>query len=110
LNESDEFSDEIFDNSDIDPLFCINSESDSNSSSEDENQSDNGFLQTSSNSNNAQPKWTTVSDRNQKHFNFSGASGPSVILDEFAKPINFFKLFLTNEIIQIIIDETNRNT
>lgn len=56
-----------------------------------------------------QPTWNTVSGNYQKHFNFIGNSGPLVILNEGSGPIDFFKLFLIDEIIQLMVIETKRN-
>jgi len=110
LNESyDSFSESI-DDSDTDPLFQIENESNSDfdDSTEDEDEEDHS-ISVHNNVQPLQPAWNIVSGNNQKHFNFIGNSGPLVILDEGSGPIDFFKLFLTDEIIQLMVIETNRN-
>ncbi|KAL4143907.1 hypothetical protein QTP88_006161 [Uroleucon formosanum] len=51
-----------------------------------------------------------IDDSDTDPINFIGNYGPLVILDEVSEPIDFFKLFLTDEIIQLMVIETNRNT
>lgn len=104
LNDSYESSNEIFDDSDADPLFRIESESNSDSSGDE----DQNIIPTPVTYNN-KSIWNTVSGKYQKHFNFIGNPGPAVILDEDSGPIDYFKLFLTDEIIQLMVIETNRN-
>ncbi|CAI6355027.1 unnamed protein product [Macrosiphum euphorbiae] len=103
LNESyDSFSESI-DDSDTDVLFQIENESNSDfdDSTEDEDEEDHS-ISVHNNVQPLQPAWNIVSGNNQKHFNFIGNSGPLVILDEGSGPIDFFKLFLTDEIIQLL--------
>jgi len=102
LDDSDTFS------SDSDPLYHVESEnnSDSQESSNDDDQIEDQTLPTS---NNNQSKWNTVTGNNQKNFNFTANSGPLVILDENIGPMNYFKLFFTDEIIELMVIETNRN-
>lgn len=45
---------------------------------------------------------------NPRHFNFIGNSGPLVTLVKNYEPIDYFKLFLLDEIIRLMIIETNR--
>lgn len=111
LNESYVSFSESIDDGDTDPLFQIECEnnSDIQDSIEDEDENHSISVHTR---NNVQPlhlAWNTVSGDNQKHFNFIGNSGPLVILDEGSGPIDFFKLFLTDKIIQLMVIGTNRN-
>ncbi|KAL4104076.1 hypothetical protein QTP88_019389 [Uroleucon formosanum] len=109
LNESYDSLSKIND-SDTDPLFRIESESNSDfqDSTEDEEEDEDEDHSISVH-NTIQSTWNTVSGNYQKHFNFIGNYGPLVILDEVSEPIDFFKLFLTDEIIQLMVIETNRN-
>jgi hypothetical protein len=109
LNESYDFLSESIDDSDTDPLFRIESESDFQDSTEDEGEDEDHSISEHNNVQPLQSTWNTVSGNYQKHFNFIGNSGPLVILDECSGPIDFFKLFLTDEIIQLMVIETNRN-
>lgn len=111
LDDADNFSSDSFDDSDSDPIYCVESEnnSDSQESSDDEvdeNQIEHLILSTP---NNSQSNWKAVTGTNQKNFNFMGNSGPLVILDEDMGPMDYFKLFCTDEIIQLMVIETNRN-
>ncbi|KAL4101274.1 hypothetical protein QTP88_021294 [Uroleucon formosanum] len=109
LNESYDSLSEI-DDSDTDPLFRIESESNSDfqdsTEGEEEDEDEDHSISVH---NTIQSTWNTVSGNYQKHFNFIGNYGPLVILDEVSEPIDFFKLFLTDEIIQLMVIETNRN-
>ncbi|XP_026819540.1 piggyBac transposable element-derived protein 4-like [Rhopalosiphum maidis] len=108
LDDSDNFSSDSFDDNDSDPIYCVENEnnSDSQESSDDEDQIENQILPIS---NNSQSNWNTVTGTNQKNFNFTGNSGPLVILDEDIGPMDYFKLFLTDNIIELMVIETNRN-
>uniref|UniRef100_A0A2S2Q1P2 Uncharacterized protein n=1 Tax=Sipha flava TaxID=143950 RepID=A0A2S2Q1P2_9HEMI len=108
LNESYDSLSEIIDDSDTVLLFRIESESDFQDSTEDESEDEDHSI-SEYNFQPLQPTWNTISGNYQKHFNFIGNSGPLVILDEGSGPIDFFKLFLTDEIIQLMVIETNRN-
>ncbi|KAL4103566.1 hypothetical protein QTP88_018927 [Uroleucon formosanum] len=109
LNESYDSLSEI-DDSDTDPLFRIESESNSDfQDSTEGDEKDEDEDHSISVHNTIQSTWNTVSGNYQKHFNFIGNYGPLVILDEVSEPIDFFKLFLTDEIIQLMVIETNRN-
>lgn len=107
LDDSDNFSSDSFDDSDRDPMYRVESDSDSDSheSSDDENPEDQ-ILPTSINN---QSKWNPVTGTKQNNFNFTGNSGPLVILDEDIGPMDYFKLFFTDEIIELMVIETNRN-
>ncbi|XP_050056244.1 piggyBac transposable element-derived protein 5-like [Aphis gossypii] len=92
LDDSDNFSSDSFDDSDSDSIYCVENEnnSDSQESSDDEDQIENQTLLTS---NNSQSNWNIV----------------TVILDEDIGPMDYFKLFLTDNIIELMVIETNRN-
>ncbi|XP_050061687.1 piggyBac transposable element-derived protein 5-like [Aphis gossypii] len=108
LDDSDNFSSDSFDDSDSDSIYCVENEnnSDSQESSDDEDQIENQTLPTS---NNRKSNWNIVTGTNQKNFNLTGNSGPLVILDEDIGPMDYFKLFLTDNIIELMVIETNRN-
>lgn len=64
LDDSDNFSSDSFDDSDSDPIYCVESEnnSDSQQSLNDEDQIE---YQTLPTSNNSQSNWNTVTSNNQ---------------------------------------------
>jgi len=49
-----------------------------------------------------------MTSTNQNNFNFIGNSGPLVILDEDIGLMDYFKLFFTDKIIELMVIETNR--
>ena len=52
------------------------------------------------------PKWTPLSGR-QKTFPFRGESNIRVPIIPNSQPIDIFKLFVTDEILDMIVEQTN---
>lgn len=70
---------------------------------EDEGEGEDHSISEHNNVQPLQPTWNTVSGNYQKHFHFIGNSGPLVILNEGSGLLDFFKLYFTDEIIQLMV-------
>lgn len=53
--------------------------------------------------------WSDVTGKKQKIFTFNCQSGISCQLEENATPFDCYKCFISDELLQLIVDETNRN-
>ncbi|XP_060872032.1 piggyBac transposable element-derived protein 4-like [Metopolophium dirhodum] len=95
-----------FDDSDADKTYNPVSSSESDVLSE---LSDNNEPSTSSNISVASQTWTNVTGNYQKPLQFNNNSGLKIDISVDSTVWDIFNLFLTNEIIDLIVEETNKN-
>ncbi|XP_022160088.1 piggyBac transposable element-derived protein 4-like [Myzus persicae] len=95
-----------FDDSDADKTYNPVSSSESDVLSE---LSDNNEPSTSSNISVASQIWTNVTGNYQKPLQFNNNSGLKIDISVDSTAWDIFNLFLTNEIIDLIVEETNKN-
>ncbi|XP_029347881.1 piggyBac transposable element-derived protein 4-like [Acyrthosiphon pisum] len=104
LSDSDfSFSDESIDDSDADPLFQL-SESDDESSDHESLP-----VQLNADNDNISSNWYPVTGNYQKYFTYENDCTLPIELLANNEPYDYFKLFLTDDILNCMVLETNRN-
>jgi len=104
LGDSDfSFSDESIDDSDADPLSQL--------SESDDEFSDHESLpvQLNADNDNISSNWYPVTGNYQKYFTYENDCTLSIELLANNEPNDYFKLFLTDDILNSMVLETNRN-
>lgn len=110
LSDSDFlFSDESIDDSDADPLFQL-SESDDESSGNEFSDHVSLPVQLNADNDNISSNWYSVIGNYQKYFTYENNCTLPIELLANNEPYDYFKLFLTDDILNCIILETNKNT
>lgn len=110
LSDSDFlFSDESIDDSDADPLFQL-SESDDESSGNEFSDHVSLPVQLNADNDNISSNWYSVIGNYQKYFTYENNCTLPIELLANNEPYDYLKLFLTDDILNCIILETNKNT
>jgi len=109
LSDSDfSFSDESIDDSDADPLFQL-SESDDESSGNESSDHESLPVQLNAANDNISSNWYPVTGNYQKYFTYENDCTLPIELLANNEPYDYFKLFLTDDILNCMVLETNRN-
>jgi len=109
LSDSDfSFSDQSIDDSDADPLFQI-SESDEEPSGNESSDHESLPVQLNADNVNISSNWYPVTGYYQKYFTYENDCTLPIELFANNEPYDYLKLFLTDDILNCMVLETNRN-